>query len=144
MASLGTSVLEIVFWSSILLVAYAYVGYPTLLVVVATLRNRTVAKADVTPSVSFIVTAYNEEGRIREKLENTLRQQYPADRFEVIVASDGSSDRTDTIVTAYAALGVRLVRATERRGKEAAQKLAVAAAAGEVLVFSDVATKAST
>jgi len=141
---LGTSLLEIIFWSCIVLVAYAYVGYPLVLMAVAALRNSTVAKADVTPWVSFIVTAYNEEGRIREKLENTLRLQYPHNRFEVIVASDSSSDRTDSIVTSYAGRGVRLVRTTERRGKEAAQQLAVAVAAGDVLVFSDVATALAT
>ncbi len=133
--------LEVAFWSSVVLVIYAYVGYPALLAVVATLRNRTVAKDNITPQVSFIITAHNEGSRIREKLENTLRQEYPSDRFEVIVASDGSSDRTDDIVTSYVPRGVRLVRGSERKGKEAAQKLAVAAASGEVLVFSDVATR---
>ena len=132
--------IEIAFWISVALVVYAYGGYPIALAVVARLRRRTVRKADIRPRVSFIVTAYNEEGRIGEKLENTLRQDYPRDRFEVIVASDGSSDRTDDIVRSFAAHDVRLVRGSERKGKEAAQKLAVAAAAGEVLVFSDAAT----
>lgn len=132
--------LEITFWSSVILVIYAYVGYPVLLAVVAAVRNRTVTKDCVTPRVSFIITAYNEESRIREKLENTLRQEYPTNCFEVIVASDGSSDRTNDIVSSYASRGVRLVRGSERKGKEAAQKLAVAETSGDVLVFSDVAT----
>ena len=132
--------LEAAFWSSVVLVVYAYVGYPAVLAVVATVRNRTVRKDDVRPRVSFIITAYNEESRIREKLENTVGQEYPTNCFEVIVASDGSSDRTDDIVRSYAARGVRLVRGAERKGKEAAQELAVSAASGEVLVFSDVAT----
>lgn len=132
--------LEIAFWSSLSIIVYAYVGYPVLLAVVATLRNRTVAMDTVTPRVSFIITAHNEERRIREKLENTIHQEYPKDRFEVIVASDGSSDRTDDIVRSYAPRGVRLVPAPERKGKEAAQKRAVAVASGDVLVFSDVAT----
>jgi glycosyltransferase involved in cell wall biosynthesis len=132
--------LEIAFWSSVVLVVYAYMGYPAVLAVVATVRNRTVRKDNVRPRVSFIITAYNEESRIREKLENTVGQEYPRNCFEVIVASDGSSDRTDDIVRSYAPRGVGLVRGAERKGKEAAQKLAVAAASGEVLVFSDVAT----
>ena len=86
--------IEIAFWISTALVVYAYGGYPIALAVVARLRRRTVMKADIRPRVSFIVTAYNEEGRIGEKLENTLRQNYPRDRLEVIVASDGSSDRS--------------------------------------------------
>ncbi len=132
--------LEIVFWLAVTLIVYAYAGYPLVLGVVALLRPRAVAKAEVTPQVTFIVTAYNEEKRIAEKLENTLKLAYPRDRLEILVASDFSSDRTDAIVRSYEARSVRLVRAPARKGKEAAQKLAVDAAQGEVLVFSDVAT----
>jgi len=133
-------VLEIVFWLAVALIVYAYAGYPLALGAVALVHTRPVAKADVTPQVTFIVTAYNEEKRIAEKLKNTLKLAYPRDRLEILVASDCSSDRTDEIVRSYEARGVRLVRAPARRGKEAAQKLAVDAAQGEVLVFSDVAT----
>ena len=132
-------ILEIAFWASIALVLYAYLGYPAALMALRLVRDRRVAKAAVQPSVSFIITAYNEERRIREKLENTLGQAYPAACLEIIVASDCSTDRTDEIVGAHGDR-VRLVRAPERRGKEAAQQLAVQAAAGEILVFSDVAT----
>ena len=132
--------LEIVFWLAVALIAYAYAGYPLALRALAVLRARPVAKADVTPHVTFIITAYNEEKRIGEKLENTLKLTYPRDRLEVLVASDCSSDRTDEIVRTYQTRGVRLVRAPTRKGKEAAQKLAVHAAQGEILVFSDVAT----
>ena len=119
---------------------YAYAGYPLALSVVALLRTLPVVKADVNPSVTFIITAYNEEKRIVEKLENTLKLLYPRDRLEILVASDCSSDKTDEIVKSYGERGIRLVRAPVRKGKEAAQKLAVAAAQGEILVFSDVAT----
>jgi len=132
--------LEIVFWLAVALIVYAYAGYPLVLGAVALLRTRPVAKADVTPPVTFVITAYNEEKRIAEKLENTLKLAYPRDRLEILVASDCSSDRTDEIVASYGARGVRLVRAPARKGKEAAQKLAVDAAQGEILVFSDVAT----
>jgi glycosyltransferase involved in cell wall biosynthesis len=107
--------------------------------VLALFRDRTVTRANITPRVSFIITAYNEERRLREKIENTLSQVYPADRLEIIVASDGSTDATDDIARAFDDR-VRLVRARERRGKEAAQHLALEAASGEILVFSDVAT----
>ncbi|MGH9894714.1 MAG: glycosyltransferase family 2 protein, partial [bacterium] len=130
---------EIAFWCSVGLVLYAYLGYPAALMALSLFRSRPVKKENATPRVSFIVTAHNEEERIREKLENTLRQDYPAQRLEIIVASDCSSDRTDEIVSSYSNR-VRLVRASERRGKEAAQQLAVEAASGEILVFSDVAT----
>ena len=132
-------ILEIAFWASIALVLYAYLGYPAALMALRLVRDRRVAKAAVQPSVSFIITAYNEERRIREKLENTLGQAYPAACLEIIVASDCSTDRTDEIVGAHGDR-VRLVRAPERRGKEAAQRLAIAHATGEIFVFSDAAT----
>ena len=94
----------------------------------------------MSPSVSFIITAYNEETRIRDKLENSMALDYPRERLELIVASDCSTDETDTIVQSFESRGVRLVRAAQRNGKEAAQKLAVEAAAGDILIFSDVAT----
>jgi glycosyl transferase family 2 len=130
---------ELAFWCAVLLVLYAYVGYPCALQLVSHFRNRPITKAGITPRVSFIITAYNEEARIREKIENTLAQRYPAPLLEIIVASDCSTDRTDDIVREYSHR-IRLVRASERRGKEAAQLLAIDTCAGEILVFSDVAT----
>jgi cellulose synthase/poly-beta-1,6-N-acetylglucosamine synthase-like glycosyltransferase len=128
------------FWSSLFFIFYAYLGYPLLLMLLSLIKSRPVKKGDVTPSVSLIITAHNEEARIREKLENTLALDYPRERLEIIAASDGSTDETDTIVQSHESRGVRLVRAAQRNGKEAAQKLAVQAASGEVLIFSDVAT----
>ena len=92
------------------------------------------------PTVSLIITAHNEEKRIKEKIENSLKLEYPRQKLEIIVASDCSSDRTDEIVKSYSHKGVRLVRSPVRKGKEHAQKLAVAQAKGDILVFSDVAT----
>ena len=131
---------EIVFWLSVALIIYAYAGYPLALGVVSLLRTRRVERADVSPSVTFIITAYNEEKRIAEKLENTLRLVYSRSNLEILVASDCSSDETDAIVESYGDRGIQLVRASVRKGKEAAQKLAVEVAKGEILVFSDVAT----
>lgn len=92
------------------------------------------------PFLSLIITAYNEEHRIREKLENTLEIDFPAERYEIIVASDCSEDDTDKIVKEYADKRVKLVRAQERLGKENAQRTAIDAAKGSIIVFSDVAT----
>jgi glycosyltransferase involved in cell wall biosynthesis len=131
---------EIVFWMSVSLVVYAYLGYPCLLWGLSLFRSHGVRKAEITPSVTFIITAYNEQSRIAAKLENTVALSYPASRLEIIVASDCSSDGTDEIVRSYADGGIQLVRAPARRGKEAAQKLAVETARGEILIFSDVAT----
>jgi glycosyltransferase involved in cell wall biosynthesis len=92
-------------------------------------------------ALSLIITAHNEEDRIREKLENTLELDYPRERLEIIVASDFSTDATDSIVGSYASRGIRLVRADERKGKEYAQLCAIREASGSILVFSDVATR---
>jgi hypothetical protein len=127
------------FWGAVAFVAYAYAGYACVLVVLAWWRDRAVRGAKITPLVSFIITARNEEQRLRGKIENTLDQIYPASRLDIIVASDGSTDGTDAIARAFGGR-VRLIRSPERRGKEAAQQLAVEAASGEILIFSDVAT----
>jgi glycosyltransferase involved in cell wall biosynthesis len=135
-------VAALVFWSAVVLVAYAYAGYPCALALLARARRRPARAAGppaTWPRVTFVITAHNEEPRLRAKIENTLGQRYPVDALEVVVASDCSTDRTDAIAAEYAPR-VRLVRQDERRGKEAAQALAVAGAEGDVLVFSDVAT----
>lgn len=131
---------EIVFLVSLALILYAYAGYPLALGVVSLFRTRHVEMADVNPSVTFIITVFNEEQRIAEKLENTLKLVYPRSKLEILVASDCSSDMTDEVVKSYGDRGVQLVRASVRKGKEAAQKLAVEVAKGEIFVFSDVAT----
>jgi glycosyltransferase involved in cell wall biosynthesis len=128
----------VLFWSAVAFALYAWAGYPLVLAALAPLANRTVAKMRVTPAVTFIISAYNEELRLRAKIENTLAQDYPASRLQVIVASDCSTDGTDAIAREYDR--VRLVRASERRGKEAAQALALEVASGEIMVFSDAAT----
>jgi len=130
----------LLFWASVMLVAYAYAGYPLTLAALTLVRNRQLHRDNVAPRVTFIITAFNEERRLRAKLENTLALQYAPERFEILVASDASTDGTDDIAREYSNSGVRLIRAAQRGGKEAAQKLAVEAATGEILVFSDVAT----
>ncbi len=131
---------EWIFWGSLAFIFYAYAGYLLILVGISVFRSRPVLIGNVQPMVSFIITAYNEELRIKDKIENSFQQQYPKERLEIVVASDCSSDKTDEIVRSYASSGVRLIRAVERKGKEAAQKLAVSQTNGDVLVFSDVAT----
>jgi hypothetical protein len=133
--------LTVLFWGAVLFVAYAYAGYPLALWLLAA-RKAPPAKGTETicPRVSFVISAYNEARRLPEKLRNTLALEYPRERLQVIVASDCSTDATDEIAASFAAQGVSLVRAPERKGKENAQRLAVEAASGEVMVFSDAAT----
>ncbi|MDF0643639.1 MAG: glycosyltransferase family 2 protein [Nitrospira sp.] len=132
--------MEALFWLSVGFIGYAYAGYPLCLFSLGLLRSRPVRKSECRPTVSVIITAYNEEKRLREKLENTLKLEYPREKLELAVASDCSTDATDDIVRSFASVGVRLIRSNIKAGKEAAQKLAVESTTGDVLVFSDTAT----
>ena len=128
---------EMMFWLSALALLYIYAGYPLLLSIISALRPLKVRTGDKQPTVSLIITAYNEELDLSAKLENTLALDYTPDLMEIIVASDCSTDRTDEIVRKYSSQGVRLIRQRERLGKTAAQNTAVAEAQGEIILFSD-------
>lgn len=127
---------EIVLWSALALIFYAYLGFPLLLLVRGLVLRRPVQRKPITPSVSVVIVAHNEVDAIAAKLDNVLALDYPRDRLEVIVASDGSDDGTDTVVAAYGAHGVRLLPCA-RAGKIPALNAAVRTAGGEILVFSD-------
>lgn len=129
--------MQIVLWLSAATLLYTYVGYPFLLFVVSKLRPRPVRTAEISPSVSVIITAYNEERDLAVKLENSLALDYPRELLEIIVASDCSSDATDEIARSFADRGVKLVRQPVRLGKTAAQNAAVEYARGEIILFSD-------
>jgi cellulose synthase/poly-beta-1,6-N-acetylglucosamine synthase-like glycosyltransferase len=96
-----------------------------------------VQKADITPVVSLIIPAYNEEKVIAQKIENTLALDYPRERLEIIVVSDGSTDNTNGIVRRYEDQGVKLIALEKNRGKSAAENAGMAVATGEIVVFSD-------
>jgi cellulose synthase/poly-beta-1,6-N-acetylglucosamine synthase-like glycosyltransferase len=127
---------ETVFWVSLAALAYTYAGYPILLFLISKVRPRIVKRGDCTPSVSIIITAYNEESALVAKLENTLLLDYPRDLVEVVVASDCSTDRTNEIARDFGC-GVRLLVQPERLGKTAAQNSAVENSTGEIILFSD-------
>lgn len=121
---------------SVLLLVYPYTIYPAILWLVVRWRPRPWAREPFLPKVSVLIAAHNEAAILRSKLENTLALDYPADRLEVIVASDGSSDDTDAIAESFAPR-VRLVRLNERSGKQVALNQAAQAATGEIYVFTD-------
>lgn len=133
--------LRALFWLSAGALAWTHAGYPLAAAVLARRRPRPVRKEDVTPDVTVIVAAHDEESVIERRLENLLALDYPADRLEVVVASDGSTDGTDEAVEAVAARDarVRLAR-SPRGGKTAAQDAVVAGATSEVVAFSDANT----
>ncbi len=125
------------FWISALFLAYTLVGYPLLLLVMSRLRNRVHQRRPIWPSITVIIPAHNEGAGIREKIVNTLQADYPRDRLEIIVASDGSTDDTVEIVRSFAAEGVQLLELKEAQGKHYAQMLSREHAVGEILVFTD-------
>jgi cellulose synthase/poly-beta-1,6-N-acetylglucosamine synthase-like glycosyltransferase len=124
------------FWFSLGVCGYIYFGYPALLWVISRARPKPVREDDVTPHVTFVIPAYNEERNIAAKIENTLSLDYPPDRIEALVVSNGSTDRTNEIVRSYGDGRVRLI-ALEQPGKMAALNEGARSARGEVLVFTD-------
>jgi len=128
------------FWLSAFALLYTYIGYPVVIALRARSRPRRVPRPvpeASLPTVSMILAVRNEEQRIESRLANLLQQDYPRDRFEVIVASDGSSDATDRLVERADSDGrVSLVRCPAQ-GKASALNTAVGVAHGEVLAFTD-------
>lgn len=133
---------RLVFWGSLGALAWTHAGYPAAMSILARLRPRPVAKDDVTPSVAVVVSAHDEEDVIGRRVENLLALEYPAGLLQIVVASDGSTDRTDAIVEEIAAREprVRLLRCP-REGKVAAQHRSVRETASDVLAFTDANTE---
>ena len=129
---------QLLFWGSLGLVLYTYAGYPLVLLAInRTRRRREVpAPADVSPSVCVIVSAYNEEQVIRQKLENTLALAYDGP-LSVVVASDGSTDRTVAIAREYEDHGVYIHHSPLRRGKSTVLNEVVRERREAILVFTD-------
>jgi len=125
------------FWLFVGLVFYTYVGYPLALTVLARLRPKQGEYPPHLPSVTLLIAAYNEELTIGAKLENSLALDYPSDKLQILIAVDGSNDRTHEIVDRYAAQGVELSYSPARGGKMAAINRAMLQARGEIIVFSD-------
>jgi cellulose synthase/poly-beta-1,6-N-acetylglucosamine synthase-like glycosyltransferase len=131
-------------WLSMAWIGYAYAGYPLLLVALRWLSPlpapRPAAPGAPLPRVSIIIAVHNGAQELAEKLENTLRLDYPSP-LEILVSSDGSTDGTVAIAEGYADRRVVVVAAAERGGKEAAQARAIAQSRGDVLVFTDVGAR---
>jgi cellulose synthase/poly-beta-1,6-N-acetylglucosamine synthase-like glycosyltransferase len=129
------------FLIAILILAYTWVGYAAVLWVLRRLFWRAVVRDGAAPKpfVSIILPAHNEEERIAAKLQNCLDLEYPPDRLEILVASDGSTDGTEEIVEKFAARDarIRLLRGAGRLGKSGVQNLAAQEAKGEILFFTD-------
>jgi len=136
-ASLLHSLPGLFLWASLLFVFYTYLGYPLILYLLARFKPPPPPYPEYFPAVTFMIAAYNEEEAIASKIENTLALDYPQDKLQVLVAADGSSDRTAEIVRSYESRGVELSFIPERGGKMAAITRAMSSARGEVVIISD-------
>ena len=132
---------QIIFWICIVMLAYIYVGYPILVYIVGHLFPKEIVRGVVGPKVTVLITAFNEQASIAKKLENTLKIEYPREKFEIVVASDGSTDRTDEIVESFRDRGVKLFRQEGRVGKTETQNNAVKITTGDIILFSDATTR---
>jgi cellulose synthase/poly-beta-1,6-N-acetylglucosamine synthase-like glycosyltransferase len=135
---------DFVFWACLLLVIYSYVLYPVLIVCFSRLFGRDqklpASAKEYCPPASLLIAAHNEEAVIESRIVNALQTDYPADRLEIAVASDGSADATAAIVRRFQDPRVKLFDYAERRGKAATLNATLPQLAGEVVILSDANT----
>jgi cellulose synthase/poly-beta-1,6-N-acetylglucosamine synthase-like glycosyltransferase len=130
--------MDIIFWIALLLLAYAFAGYPCFVWLLAKVFKKIHARQeDYTPSVSLLLSVYNEEAVIEKKIANFLATDYPADKIELIIISDHCEDRTEAIIQELKHPRIRLFIQKEREGKTSALNRAVKNATGDILIFTD-------
>lgn len=142
--SASQSLIAVCLWICLVAVLYAYVGYPVVIYCLARLFGRRKAVAasrdEDLPTVSLLIAAYNEEAFIEDRLRNALAMDYPKEKLEIVVATDGCTDRTPEIVRRYASEGVRLLEYPQRRGKASTLNAAFTQVKGEIVILSDANT----
>lgn len=132
-----SNIAEIVFWVAFALLFYTYLGYPVLTWMQARLFARPVQKEPIVPPISLVIVAYNEEGNIQRRIENILKMDYPREKMEIVIASDGSDDGTAAAVRSFAGEGVKLLDFPRRRGKPAVLNEVIPLCQGDIVVLSD-------
>ena len=134
--------LKIIFWASLFIVFYSYLGYGILLYLLVKIKllfkKRKLPVDRFEPPVTLIVSAYNEEGFIKKKIENTFKLQYPKDKIKLIFITDGSADSTPDIVRGFPE--IKLLHEAPRRGKVAAMNRAMQFVDTPIVIFSDANT----
>ncbi|HUJ51177.1 MAG TPA: glycosyltransferase family 2 protein [Bryobacteraceae bacterium] len=129
---------DLVLWISIATVIYTYAGYPLTLLALRMFVRRPIRRAQISPSVSLLIPAYNESRVIERKIQNALALDYPEERLEIVVASDGSADDTVAIAQRFAdGRRVRVLAFPRNRGKMATLNASVPQLGGDIVVFSD-------
>jgi cellulose synthase/poly-beta-1,6-N-acetylglucosamine synthase-like glycosyltransferase len=132
---------KILFWFSIAAIFYTFAGYPLIVWLLAKVRPHKVAKSYIKPTVSVVIACLNEEKNIAARIENLFESHYPAELFEIIIVSDGSTDDTVKVVRRYQKNRLRVLHYGERKGKPTALNLGIENATGEIIVFADARQK---
>jgi glycosyltransferase involved in cell wall biosynthesis len=132
--------MDAVFWLCVVGATYSYFWYPALLIILPPRKRKASAPAIPVRKVAVVIAARNEAAKIAKKLDNTLALNRADLEFDLMVASDASDDDTDHIVLSYSNRGVRLIRSSERKGKEHAQELAINSTDADIIVFTDTGT----
>jgi cellulose synthase/poly-beta-1,6-N-acetylglucosamine synthase-like glycosyltransferase len=134
--------LPILFWTSLTIVFYTFLGYPILIGLLARLKRTHNPSAPTnSPTVSVVLVAHNEAQRIRARIENLFNTNHPADKLELIVYSDGSTDDTPQIIQSFPDKRVHAIISNQRSGKAKGLNASVAVAKGEIIVFCDARQK---
>jgi cellulose synthase/poly-beta-1,6-N-acetylglucosamine synthase-like glycosyltransferase len=129
--------MRFVFWTSVCAILYTYIGYPLCLAFLRRCCYRPVNKGPWHPHVSVVLAARDEEENIQGRLDNLLAQDYPADKLEIVVVSDGSRDRTVELVRQHGGQRLKVVELEQSGGKAAALNAGVLQASGEIVIFCD-------
>lgn len=129
--------MKILFWLSVIIILYVYLGYPVLVYLLSLLYKKPVRGKYVFPKISILISVFNEEKNIENKIRSLSEINYPQERMEILIGSDGSADKTDEIIAKYIGGKVKLFRLQERQGKPSVLNLLASQANGEILVFTD-------
>lgn len=127
-----------IFWTSLLLVAFAYAGYPLLMAILAWLRPLSVRQGDMTPDIDVLLVVHNGAAWVLAKQENLLALDYPNEQLRINIVCDGCSDDTEALLRSHSNPRVRVFAHSERRGKSACIGSALADLDRELVLFTDV------
>lgn len=129
--------MKIIFWASIVIIFYTYIGYPVIVYIISLFYKKPVKRTYPYPTVSILMSVHNEEKNIERKLRSLRELDYPDTRLEILIGSDGSQDKTDEIITKYVNGRIKLYRQPQRKGKPSILNLLAKEAKGEILAFTD-------
>jgi cellulose synthase/poly-beta-1,6-N-acetylglucosamine synthase-like glycosyltransferase len=133
--------MKFIFWASLIIIVYTYIVYPALVYLLSLFFRKLVKKQEIYPTVSILIAAYNEEKNIEGKIKSILELDYPKEKIEVLIGSDGSTDKTDELVSKFTNERFSLLRLLVREGKPAVLNSLAKQAKNEILVFTDARQK---